>query len=99
MQCQSKLSGEPRKGTVRGANEVTAELRPTADEHNLLIGLKDEETLKRLWRSKVRKKVVEEVPISSNDSSSEFNDLFYVEYSTSSKGDIRSLRGRPIPML
>lgn len=53
-------------------------------EHHLLIGLKDEETLKPL-ENQGKKKVVEQVPISMSQSSSEFDDAFYVDYSTPSK--------------
>lgn len=65
--------------------EVIVELRPSPDEHHLLIGLKDEETFKKTPEKKNKKKVIEEVPISEREYSSEFDDICYTNYSAPSK--------------
>lgn len=42
---------------------MIVDLRATTDKHNLLVGLKDEETLKKTTEKKSIKKVVEVVTV------------------------------------
>lgn len=73
-------------------------MRPTTNEHHLLLVLKDEEILERTPKKQNKRKVVEKVSISESKSSSKFDDVFYVDYFTPSRY-IRSLKGRSVPML
>lgn len=47
---------------------MIVDTRHTTYEHNILIGLKDKETLKKTLKKKSAKKVVEEVAINESES-------------------------------
>lgn len=66
------------------SNEVITELKPTAEECHLLIGLKGEGTLKKTPEKQNRKRVVETVPVILSESLLEYYDAFDVGYPTSS---------------
>lgn len=45
--------GSRTTGILRAYKQVIIELRPIAEEHHHLVGLKEEDTLKRVARRKV----------------------------------------------
>lgn len=102
-----KLDAKPLYKTLEASDEaffgaskkVIVELRPTADEHHLLIWLKDERDPKRTLEKLSKKKVVKAVSIIFSRSLSEYDDVFYVDYFTPIKEGIRNVRGRPVPTL
>lgn len=62
-------------------------MRPTAKEHHLLIELKEERILGKILEQQSNKKVVEAIPMTLSESSSKYDDVFYMDYCTlSNKG-------------
>lgn len=67
------------------ASKEIVKLCPTADELYLLIGLKDEGTPKKTTMEATKEKVVEAELMALSESSSEYDDVFYVSFSIPSK--------------
>lgn len=72
------------KRTFIGASkEVVVELSPMADEHQFLVGLKDEKIPKKTPEKQGKRRFFVAVPMILSKSFTEYDDTFYVDYSTS----------------
>lgn len=91
---QYKTLKAVQKEFLGASNEVIAELRPLINERHLLIWLKDEGTPKETTVEAAKEKVVEAEPMALSESSSEYDDVFYVSFFTRQKGCERRSRRR-----
>lgn len=72
--------------SLQDCKKVIVELRPTTEEHHLLVELKEEETLKRILEKRSTNNVIEEAAITESQSSLEFEDVCYAGYCPTKKG-------------
>lgn len=89
---QYKTLKAAQKVFFGASKEVIVELRSTANERHLLIGLKDKGTPKKTTVEATKERVVKAEPMALNESSSEYVEVFHVSFSIPSKRVIKKVK-------